>query len=418
MATAPPTHDLNERARALAATRYGTPLAQLHQERQAGNTAYNAYINAGNQWRDTGKAGINESFDILDTNLGQNYTNAQGDLANALQANQDVWDRTNQETGIIRDEQLGYFNDLAERIGVPQAAAGSSQLGNVSRIQQMAQQAIENNSRYGATAQTGFQNQGNMHLQMLNRGQQYAQGDRANRLASFDQEIANMLLKLAGQKLDRDYDYGNQNMNLLNEQGAFEASTLADLHDKSYEQMNMYDKQLLAEAELAQRASIAQAELDARADSTRASSQPNPLDMLKYQLELDKFEQGNWEFDQTHGLNQDKFGLDRDRFGLEGWKAGGESVESPGGYGAFQSELNGLVQGGQIAPAQASWLQQEVINAIHKTDPTLGSGGWMSHLAGSLAKDKRYDPAMMMAVSALHEKGLRPRYGYGGGGGY
>lgn len=264
--------DFSALASAAADLRYGgqqsaiqRKLAELGVQTETNTKALTGY-------GDLGRPAIDEAYNILDSKLAQNRTATKTDLDTQLGKIGGHYDYAAGAGQAAANDSRAWLENLAGRMGV-----GSANVAAASEpMNQTMQQLAGLNARAKADALSSAGQWNSSMDAVLGQGQTIASGSRARAKSQFENSL---LQALADNRLEGLKGTNNLNadlVDLLNERGAFLSTEMARLAAEQWAR----DMQ---QAELNQRASIAQAEINDRAAARAASSKESSYNRQRQQ---------------------------------------------------------------------------------------------------------------------------------------
>src|SRR5690606_27247165 len=148
-----------------------------------------------------------------------------------------------------------------------------------SPMEQLTQQLVARNTRYGQDARTALGNWGAQHDIHYGDAETNARGAQAFSQQEFQGRLASMLSELQRAQLQRELEFASALAALADQRGSFMTEYAQGLADRDADRN-------LRQAELAQRAAIAQAQLDAEAARFNASQGVDPWEREQFYARL------------------------------------------------------------------------------------------------------------------------------------
>lgn len=303
--------DIGAVAQANADLKYGASLDALKRRIASGEQAMLANETALQGYGNTGRGIIGQVYDVLDKSLAENRTNTGQQLqASAQNVGQGYRDAQN-----VLDAQRNLARDYASQAGVAdnqQAAYAEQQ----AKLENVFADLIGRNAQNDATWTGNLKNWAGMMDSIFSKGQDIGRQQRADAGSRFETALLDLLGENRLNAQREATDISGQIAQIMGERGSFLVSEGDRLAQQAWERA-------IQEAQMAQQAAIAQAEMDLRSRAMAQESAARSDDSRWKQMEFDQrnraFEQGVRESDRNYqrGIIES----DRD-FGLRQTAAG------------------------------------------------------------------------------------------------
>lgn len=231
-----------------------------------------------NQWGTTGREAIDQSFDALLADMARNRELAMGIITDQTNRVSQGYEDAARQNDLVRQESRNYLQSLMENYGLGQTVPDIQ-----SSMENLTNQLIERNVRYGQDARTALGNWGARHDVLYGDAQTNAQGARAFQQSAFQSQLGNLLAQAQAAQREREIEFASALQGLAAQRGGFEVEYAQGLADRESDRN-------LRLAEMQMRANLEQAQLDAAASRFNAEqsyrNQDNAWDREKFYASL------------------------------------------------------------------------------------------------------------------------------------
>lgn len=343
-----------------------------------------------NQWGTTGGQAIDASFEGLLADMGRNRASAMDTINQQVGRVGQGYDDTAAGNLAVRDESRQYLEGLMGNYGLGQTVPGIQ-----SSMEDLTNQLVERNTRYGQDARAALGNWGARHDVHYGNQEVNARGAQAFSNEAFQSQLGNLLGQSQRAQREREIEFASALQGLAAQRGGFEVEYAQGLADRD-------SARNLQLAEMQMRANLAQAQMDADASrfnaQMSASSGDNDWEREKFnaRLGLDTRKQ---DFEEWMARQQeDELVNPWETGGQLGQRQYAEQIGRPGLMGRANQYIQQASRSGaaQRDPGNPGLIGQIAQSRLRQPVPQYGRIGGGSGQPGEFERVSDYEDLLNM----------------------
>lgn len=328
-----------------------------------------------NQYGNSGRGAINDTFNQLFGNLATNRQLTAADLGTSA-ANVGQGYRDASAVGqAASDAAVAQLNQLAgNNINYTQQDLA----GAANPIVALAARQIANNANSDATTTGNLKNWAAQQDSILRAGEAGAQRDKSNRLSSFETDLMNQLAGNKNNALTQEGDLQSKLLQILGERGAYTADAAANFADTAFGQQLQAANYNLSEADSIRQAQQAQAQLAAQAAAQAQNAQESSWKQSLAERQYADSQKPNAQQAFENEMKLKALGIDTAKLAMDQKHQQDQNALSVG------SLLNDAYGGGTDQQILA-YLQSQGLIPTATSGPNVGASGTSGNTAAQAA---------------------------------